>query len=187
MGNTNCCKGGTASGFQQCECKTFFRICLKHYQANVSPEPPCTYGGAVTPVLGSNSFQVPETTSDNFFTNPVRFPFGFTWPVSIFVLNSTNLEWSKCLVLSYNGLLKISLLHVKKLFGTQSYSYLSVKPLYRKSRCLCGLQKLLALRKIPKRKDSKLRTLNRTVKIPIIKLSFENFEDVMKQKLLKPA
>uniref|UniRef100_A0A3B3S4Y1 Delta-like protein n=1 Tax=Paramormyrops kingsleyae TaxID=1676925 RepID=A0A3B3S4Y1_9TELE len=80
MGNTNCCKGGTASGFQQCECKTFFRICLKHYQANVSPEPPCTYGGAVTPVLGSNSFQVPETTSDNFFTNPVRFPFGFTWP-----------------------------------------------------------------------------------------------------------
>ncbi|XP_030627592.1 LOW QUALITY PROTEIN: delta-like protein D [Chanos chanos] len=79
-GNMNCCKGGSAAGFQQCECKTYFRICLKHYQANVSPEPPCTYGGTVTPVLGSNSFQVPETNSDSTFTNPIQFSFGFTWP-----------------------------------------------------------------------------------------------------------
>lgn len=80
-GNANCCPGGTAHPHQHCECKTFFRICLKHYQTNVSPDPPCTYGGAVTPVLGSNSFQVPETNADSF-TNPVRFQFGFTWPVS---------------------------------------------------------------------------------------------------------
>ncbi|XP_035007372.1 delta-like protein D isoform X1 [Hippoglossus stenolepis] len=80
-GNANCCAGGSAhpQGHQHCECKTFFRICLKHYQVNVSPEPPCTYGGAVTPVLGSNSFQVPETNADSF-TNPVHFPFSFTWP-----------------------------------------------------------------------------------------------------------
>uniref|UniRef100_A0A3Q0RFS7 Delta-like protein n=1 Tax=Amphilophus citrinellus TaxID=61819 RepID=A0A3Q0RFS7_AMPCI len=80
-GNANCCPGGSAhlQGQQQCECKTFFRVCLKHYQANVSPEPPCTYGGTVTPVLGSNSFQVPETNADSF-TNPIRFSFGFTWP-----------------------------------------------------------------------------------------------------------
>ncbi|XP_051235513.1 delta-like protein D [Dicentrarchus labrax] len=81
-GNANCCPGASAhpqGQNQQCECKTFFRVCLKHYQANVSPEPPCTYGGAVTPVLGSNSFQVPETNADSF-TNPIRFPFGFTWP-----------------------------------------------------------------------------------------------------------
>ncbi|KAF3686311.1 Delta-like protein A [Channa argus] len=79
-GNANCCPGGSANlQGQQCECKTFFRVCLKHYQASVSPEPPCTYGGAVTPVLGSNSFQVPETNADSF-TNPIRFPFGFTWP-----------------------------------------------------------------------------------------------------------
>ncbi|XP_041747800.1 delta-like protein D [Coregonus clupeaformis] len=76
-GNTNCCKG--ASGIQQCECKTFFRICLKHYQVHVSPEPPCTYGGSVTPVLGSNSFQVPETIAEAF-ANPIPFSFGFTWP-----------------------------------------------------------------------------------------------------------
>ncbi|TSK42117.1 Delta-like protein D [Bagarius yarrelli] len=78
--NANCCEEGSTPGIQQCECKTFFRICLKHYQANVSPEPPCTYGGITTPVLGSNSFQVSETLSDSTFTNPVRFPFGFTWP-----------------------------------------------------------------------------------------------------------
>uniref|UniRef100_A0A3Q3GWS1 Delta-like protein n=1 Tax=Kryptolebias marmoratus TaxID=37003 RepID=A0A3Q3GWS1_KRYMA len=80
-GNANCCPGGSAhpQGHQQCECKTFFRVCLKHYQASVSPEPPCTYGGAVTPVLGSNSFQVPETNADTF-TNPIRFSFSFTWP-----------------------------------------------------------------------------------------------------------
>ncbi|XP_051780212.1 delta-like protein D isoform X1 [Erpetoichthys calabaricus] len=80
FGNMNCCKGGSGPVLLQCECKTFFRICLKHYQANVSPEPPCTYGSAVTPVLGSNSFQVSETSSDVTFTNPIRFTFGFTWP-----------------------------------------------------------------------------------------------------------
>ncbi|RXM93218.1 Delta-like protein D, partial [Acipenser ruthenus] len=83
MGNRNCCKAGSNTGLLQCECKTFFRICLKHYQTTVSPEPPCTYGSAVTPVLGSNSFQVPESTSDITFTNPTRFAFGFTWPLSV--------------------------------------------------------------------------------------------------------
>lgn len=83
QGNKNCCKGGLASSFQQqCECKTFFRICLKHYQPNASPEPPCTYGGAVTPVLGSNSFQVPDAIPESSFTNPIRINFGFTWPVN---------------------------------------------------------------------------------------------------------
>ncbi|XP_068135638.1 delta-like protein 1 isoform X1 [Hyperolius riggenbachi] len=83
VGNINCCRGGMSGsqGLQQCECKTFFRICLKHYQSSVSPEPPCTYGSAVTPVLGSNSFTVPDTvSSDLSFFNPIRFPFGFTWP-----------------------------------------------------------------------------------------------------------
>lgn len=83
QGNKNCCKGGLTSSFQQqCECQTFFRICLKHYQPNASPEPPCTYGGAVTPVLGSNSFQVPDVIPESSFSNPIRINFGFTWPVS---------------------------------------------------------------------------------------------------------
>lgn len=83
QGNKNCCRGGLASPFQQqCECQTFFRICLKHYQPNASPDPPCNYGGAVTPVLGSNSFQVPDVIPESAFTNPIKINFGFTWPVS---------------------------------------------------------------------------------------------------------
>lgn len=83
QGNRNCCRGGLASSFQQqCDCQTFFRICLKHYQPSASPDPPCNYGGAVTPVLGSNSFQVPDAIPESSFTNPVKINFGFTWPVS---------------------------------------------------------------------------------------------------------
>ncbi|XP_062865759.1 delta-like protein A [Trichomycterus rosablanca] len=80
QGNRNCCKPGATSLYQQCECKTFFRVCLKHYQPNANPEPPCTYGGAATPVVGSNSFQIPDSLPDGSFTNPIRMNFGFTWP-----------------------------------------------------------------------------------------------------------
>ena len=81
LGNRNCCRGG--AGPPPCACRTFFRVCLKHYQASVSPEPPCTYGSAVTPVLGVDSFSLPEGAgADPAFSNPIRFPFGFTWPVS---------------------------------------------------------------------------------------------------------
>lgn len=87
LSNRNCCRGGGpgGAGLQQCDCKTFFRVCLKHYQASVSPEPPCTYGSAITPVLGANSFSVPDGAggADPAFSNPIRFPFGFTWPVSV--------------------------------------------------------------------------------------------------------
>ncbi|KAG8449683.1 hypothetical protein GDO86_016360 [Hymenochirus boettgeri] len=57
-------------------CKTFFRVCLKHYQAVVSPGA-CTFGSVVTPVLGPNSFTITDTDG---FTNPIRLPFNFTWP-----------------------------------------------------------------------------------------------------------
>lgn len=81
LGNRNCCRGG--AGPPPCACRTFFRVCLKHYQASVSPEPPCTYGSAITPVLGVDSFSLPDGAgADPAFSNPIRFPFGFTWPVS---------------------------------------------------------------------------------------------------------
>uniref|UniRef100_A0ACB8GB62 Uncharacterized protein n=1 Tax=Sphaerodactylus townsendi TaxID=933632 RepID=A0ACB8GB62_9SAUR len=54
-GNRNCCRAsaaqsssGSASGLQQCDCKTFFRVCLGHYQTS-SPELPCTYGRRPSP------------------------------------------------------------------------------------------------------------------------------------------
>ncbi|XP_064149505.1 delta-like protein 1 [Loxodonta africana] len=83
LGNRNCCRSAAGgAGPPQCECRTFFRVCLKHYQASVSPEPPCTYGSAVTPVLGVDSFSLPDGAGGGHaaFSNPIRFPFGFTWP-----------------------------------------------------------------------------------------------------------
>ncbi|KAM4690710.1 delta-like protein 4 [Rhinophrynus dorsalis] len=57
-------------------CRTFFKICLKHYQTVVSPGS-CTFGSVITPVLGSNTFNIKDTEG---FTNPIRLPFNFTWP-----------------------------------------------------------------------------------------------------------
>ncbi|XP_078419050.1 delta-like protein 4 [Cetorhinus maximus] len=54
-------------------CRTFFRVCLKHFQKVVSPEP-CTYGSVLTSLLGSNSFRVAVNQS------PVRLNFTFKWP-----------------------------------------------------------------------------------------------------------
>ncbi|XP_072425477.1 delta-like protein 4 [Chiloscyllium punctatum] len=55
------------------ECRTFFRVCLKHFQKVVSPEP-CTYGNVLTPLLGTNSFTVPDNQA------PLRINFTFKWP-----------------------------------------------------------------------------------------------------------
>ncbi|XP_070273405.1 delta-like protein 1 isoform X2 [Myotis yumanensis] len=77
-GDRSCCRGAAGP---PCACRTFFRVCLKHYQASVSPEPPCTYGSAVTPVLGVGSFSLPDGAGAHpSFSNPIRFPLGFTWP-----------------------------------------------------------------------------------------------------------
>lgn len=72
--------GSLASG-KPCapHCRTFFRVCLKHFQAVVSPGP-CTFGSIITPVLGTNSFSVKDTEK---FDSPIKLPFNFTWPVRL--------------------------------------------------------------------------------------------------------
>ncbi|XP_038597013.1 delta-like protein 4 [Tachyglossus aculeatus] len=59
-------------------CRTFFRLCLKHFQAVVSPGP-CTFGALATPVLGGNSFAVRDQSRGGR-RNPLQLPFNFTWP-----------------------------------------------------------------------------------------------------------
>ncbi|KAJ8378131.1 hypothetical protein AAFF_G00247690 [Aldrovandia affinis] len=59
------------------DCKTFFRVCLKNYQAVVSPGD-CIFGTVVTPVLGSNSF----TAAGAGTFRTVRLAFNFGWPGS---------------------------------------------------------------------------------------------------------
>ncbi|XP_009997907.1 PREDICTED: delta-like protein 4 [Chaetura pelagica] len=69
--------GSLASG-KPCSphCRTFFRVCLKHFQAVVSPGS-CTFGSIITPVLGINSFSIKDTER---FDSPIKLPFNFTWP-----------------------------------------------------------------------------------------------------------
>ncbi len=76
----NCCNGLKQGNTCSATCKTFFRICLKHYQQDISPDPPCTFGTLTTTVLGDNSFDFP--TNLESFMNPIKLSFDFTWPVS---------------------------------------------------------------------------------------------------------
>ncbi|KAJ8269902.1 hypothetical protein GJAV_G00108060 [Gymnothorax javanicus] len=69
LANGNSCKP---------DCQTFFRVCLKNYQAVVSPGN-CIFGTIVTPVLGSNSF---STTGGSSFSTLIRLPLNFAWPGS---------------------------------------------------------------------------------------------------------
>nr|XP_045361756.1 protein jagged-2-like [Camelus bactrianus] len=48
-----------AGGCGHDECDTYVRVCLKEYQAKVTPTGPCSYGHGATPVLGGNSFYLP--------------------------------------------------------------------------------------------------------------------------------
>ncbi|GIY45552.1 delta-like protein 1 [Caerostris extrusa] len=76
-----CCRGvRSPSGMCSGTCRTRFRVCLKHYQTTIDPNPPCTYGEVLTPVLGNNSVQL-DTINDpeTGFTNPIVFSFDFSW------------------------------------------------------------------------------------------------------------
>ncbi|XP_076320660.1 uncharacterized protein LOC143230655 [Tachypleus tridentatus] len=76
----NCCRGyRTSHGLCSGVCQTSFRVCLKHYQATINPNPPCTFGEVISPVLGNNSVHLLDNVVPGFI-NPVRFSFEFSWP-----------------------------------------------------------------------------------------------------------
>ncbi|XP_013867811.1 delta-like protein 4 [Austrofundulus limnaeus] len=53
-------------------CRTFFTVCLKNYQTEVSPGK-CLFGWEKTPVLGTDSFSIQQD-------GRLRLPLSFTWP-----------------------------------------------------------------------------------------------------------
>ncbi|XP_071782406.1 delta-like protein C [Centroberyx gerrardi] len=59
--------------FQTRDCQIFFRVCLKHSQDVISPEPPCTYGTALTEIFGADTNSISGSA-------PIRVPFHFKWP-----------------------------------------------------------------------------------------------------------
>uniref|UniRef100_A0A4W5K2D2 Notch ligand N-terminal domain-containing protein n=1 Tax=Hucho hucho TaxID=62062 RepID=A0A4W5K2D2_9TELE len=80
-----------ATGGQRCsltdQCDTFFRACLKEYQARVVPTGACTFGAGSTTVLGGNTQSLRHRGHDgggreDGTTGHVVIPFKYAWPVS---------------------------------------------------------------------------------------------------------
>lgn len=94
-----CCDGdgrtARAGGCGRDECDTYVRVCLKEYQAKVTPTGPCSYGHGTTPVLGGNSFYLPPAGAAGDRARArararadhdpglVVIPFQFAWPVRV--------------------------------------------------------------------------------------------------------
>lgn len=92
--NVNECCSGKSDDAGNCigTCHTRFRVCLKNYQAKIDPTSTCTFGEVWTPVLGENSVNLTtQSTQALGFSNPIRFPFDFTWPVRIYFWSNLNL------------------------------------------------------------------------------------------------
>ena len=86
LADGECCDGTRNSKNRRCirdECDTYFKICLKEYQMEVT-DSPCTYGSKSTPVLGGNTFSFKSSKNLNKFdeAGKIMIPFEFAWPVS---------------------------------------------------------------------------------------------------------
>lgn len=60
-------------------CRTFFKVCLKEYQSNMSAvSESCSYGNASSPILGGNSFTLADPDRAN---GKLTIRFKFSWTV----------------------------------------------------------------------------------------------------------
>ncbi|PVD25841.1 hypothetical protein C0Q70_13504 [Pomacea canaliculata] len=78
----NCCNGYRSEGVCSATCRTFFRVCLTHYQAAIAtePNPTCTFADYTTPVVAENSVNFSVRT-DLPMSNPMRFRIEeYSWP-----------------------------------------------------------------------------------------------------------
>ncbi|CAH1791315.1 unnamed protein product [Owenia fusiformis] len=83
LSNGNCCDGKRdASGGCPDECETYFKFCLKEYQAQVAADGKCAFGNLTGQVLGGNSFTF--TADSNTDRTLMILPFDFAWTVRAF-------------------------------------------------------------------------------------------------------
>ncbi|XP_035216112.1 delta-like protein D, partial [Stegodyphus dumicola] len=80
-----CCSGRhRADGSCQGTCSVYLRICIKHYQATVDPDSPCTFHEFQTPPLTANKSTNPNEEDSGIFNlqdqHRMSFNLGFTWP-----------------------------------------------------------------------------------------------------------
>ncbi|KAJ8405870.1 hypothetical protein AAFF_G00313070 [Aldrovandia affinis] len=80
-----------ATGGQRCspsnQCETYFRACLKEYQARVAPTGACTFGSGSTGVLGGNTFSLRHHGDGGGAKGEgngghIVIPFKYAWPKS---------------------------------------------------------------------------------------------------------
>uniref|UniRef100_A0A8C9WY36 Delta-like protein n=1 Tax=Sander lucioperca TaxID=283035 RepID=A0A8C9WY36_SANLU len=80
LADGECCDGTRNSQDLRCtrdECDTYFKICLKEYQMEVTTNGPCTFGAGSTEVLGGNMFSITNAKKN---PNKILIPFQFAWP-----------------------------------------------------------------------------------------------------------
>lgn len=80
LANGDCCGEGTRSQVtSRCSaaCNTFFRLCLKEYQSNVTSTGSCSFGNTSSVVLGRDSFTLADPERGKLLL-----PFTFRWTVS---------------------------------------------------------------------------------------------------------
>ncbi|KAF7666671.1 hypothetical protein LDENG_00098450 [Lucifuga dentata] len=86
LADGECCDGSRSSQDLRCtrdECDTYFKICLKEYQTEVTTGGLCTYGAASTQVLGGNmfSFRSAKNNANKIDgAGKILIPFQFAWP-----------------------------------------------------------------------------------------------------------
>ncbi|XP_026554381.1 protein jagged-2 isoform X1 [Pseudonaja textilis] len=86
--NGECCDGMKPPTNVDCtrdECDTYVKVCLKEYQAKITPIGTCSFGSGSTPVLGGNTFYLNSRNfhqGKNHDMGRIVIPFQFAWPRS---------------------------------------------------------------------------------------------------------
>ncbi|RUS85074.1 hypothetical protein EGW08_007168, partial [Elysia chlorotica] len=81
--NGSCCNGFRKDGICSEACRTYFKVCLAHFQADIAtnPAPVCSFANYSTPVLGGNTMDfsvLSELPVQNARQNTFYFPGDFS-------------------------------------------------------------------------------------------------------------
>lgn len=105
LADGECCDGSRSSQDLRCtrdECDTYFRVCLKEYQMEVTTSGPCTFGAGSTQVLGGNMFSFRSNGNKVDEAGRIWIPFKFAWPVSVCLLQVGQQRWLLTCCLLHN-------------------------------------------------------------------------------------
>nr|XP_057912610.1 protein jagged-2b isoform X1 [Doryrhamphus excisus] len=79
-----CCDGSRSSQEDlRCvedECDTYFKVCLKEYQVDITTGGPCMFGAGATKVLGGNMLNFQNAKNKIDEAGKIVIPFQFAWP-----------------------------------------------------------------------------------------------------------